>query len=78
MPGINGIQEMKDDCEKNNAEILKKITFHLSKAHNLFDNLKHRRVSEVEQGEWKHAVKLCKEAIEFIDGKIDSIGKILR
>ena len=71
------MQEMKDNYEKKNDEILGKITFHLSKACKLFNDLKDRRVSAVEQGEWENAVKLCKEAIEFINGKVDNMGKIL-
>ena len=72
------MQEIKDNYEKKNAEILGKIIFHLSKACKLFNDLKDRRVSAVEQGEWENAIKLCKDAIEFINGKIDSMGKIHR
>ena len=71
------MQKMKDNYEKKNAEMLGKIIFHLSKACKLFNDLKDRRVSVVEQGEWENAVKLCKEAIEFINGKVDNMGKIL-
>jgi len=78
IPGINGMQGMKDNYEKKNAEILGKIIFHLSKACKLFNDLKDRRVSAVEQGEWENAIKLCKDAIEFINGKVDSMGKIHR
>jgi hypothetical protein len=78
IPGINGMQGMKDNCKKKNAEILGKIIFHLSKACKLFNDLKDRRVSAVEQCEWENVIKLCKDAIEFINGKVDSMGKILR
>jgi len=78
IPGINGMQGMKDNYEKKNAEILGKIIFHLSKACKLFNDLKDRRVSAVEQCEWESAIKLCEEAIEFINGKVDSMGKIHR
>ena len=77
MPCIKGMQGMKDSCEKKNAEILGKIIFHLSKACELFNNLKDRRVGVVEQHEWENAIKLCKDAIEFVNGKVDSMGKIV-
>jgi hypothetical protein len=57
---------------------LGKIIFHLSKACELFNELRNRKVSGVEQGEWENAVKLCKDAIEFINGKVDSMEKILK
>jgi len=69
---------MKDNCEKKNAEILGKIITHLSKACKLFNDLKDERVSAIEQDEWESAIKLCKEAIEFVNGKVDSMGKILK
>ena len=78
MPGINGMQGMEDNCKKKNGEILGKITFHLSKACKLFNDLKDKRVSAVEQCEWENAIKLCKDAIEFINGKVDGMGKIVR
>ena len=78
MPCIKGMQGMKDSCEKKNAEILGKIIFHLSKACKLFNDLKDRRVSGVEQGEWENAAKLCKDAIEFINGKVESMGRIVK
>jgi hypothetical protein len=71
MPGINGMQGMEDDCKKKNAEILQKIISHLREAYKLFNDLKDRRVSAVEQREWKNAIKLRKDAIEFINGKDD-------
>jgi hypothetical protein len=77
MPGINGMQAMEDNCKKN-AEILENIIFHLSEACKLFNDLKDRRVSAVEQHEWKNAIKLCRDAIEFINGKVGSMGKILK
>ncbi len=69
---------MEDDYKKKDDEILRKIIFHLSKAHKLFYNLRDRRVSVGEQGEWESAIKLCNDAIEFVSGKVDSIGKILK
>ena len=77
MPGINGMQGMEDNCEKKNAENLEKIIFHLTEACKLFNDLKDRRVSAFEQREWENAIKLCKDAIEFIYGKVDSMGKIV-
>jgi isocitrate dehydrogenase kinase/phosphatase len=78
MPGINGMQGMEDDCKKKNAEILEKIIFHLSEAYKLFNDLKDRRVSAVEQHKWENAIKLCKDAIEFTNRKVDGMGRILR
>jgi isocitrate dehydrogenase kinase/phosphatase len=78
MPGINGMKGIKDDCKKKDAEILGKIIFHLSEAYKLFNDLKDRRISTFEQSQWENAVKSCKDAIEFMNAKVDSIGKILR
>ena len=61
-----------------NAEILGKIIFHLSEAYELFNNLKYAGVTPLEQREWENAIKLCKDAIGFINGKVDGMGKILR
>ncbi len=68
---------MEDNCKKKNAEILEKIIFHLSEACKLFNDLKSRKVSGVEKREWENAIKLCKDAIEFINGKVDNMGKIV-
>ncbi len=68
---------MEDNCRKKNAEILGKIIFHLSEACKLFNELKDRKVSAFEQRRWENAIKLCKDAIEFINGKVDSMGKIV-
>lgn len=80
MPGINRMQgmEMEDDCKKKNTEILEKIIFHLSQAYKLFNDLKDRRISTFEQSEWENAIKSCKDAIDFINGKVDRMGEILR
>ena len=78
MRGTNGMQEVEDNYKKKNAEILEEIIFHLSEAYGFFNDLKDRRVSAVEQREWEDAIRLCKNAIEFINGKVDSMGKMLR
>ncbi len=69
---------MEDNCEWKDAKMLQKIIFHLSEACKLFNNLKYRRVGVLEQREWENTVKLCKDAIEFVNGKVDTIGKIIR
>jgi len=69
---------VENDCKKGNAEILEKIIFHLSQIFKLFDDLKYARVTELEQREWENGIKLCKDAIEFINGKVDGMGKIVR
>jgi len=78
MLGVNGMQGMGDNCEKKNAENLEKIIFHLSEACKLFNDLKDRRVSALEQREWENAIKLSKDAIDFINSKVDSMEKIVR
>jgi len=78
MPSINERQRMEDNCKKKNAEIVEGIILHLSEACKLLKYLKDGRVSAVEQREWENAIKLCKDAIEFINGKLDSMGKFLR
>lgn len=72
------MQGIEDSRKKKNAEILEKIIFHLSEACKLFKGLKDRKVSAVEQREWENAIKLCEDAIEFINGKVDSMGKSVR
>ena len=69
-----GMQGMEDNCKKKNAEILEKIIFHLSEAYKLFNDIEDRRVSALGLREWENTVKLCKDAIEFINGKVDSMG----
>ena len=61
---------MEGDCEKENAEILGKIIFHLSEAFKLFNDLQIGMISEIEQQERRNTVKLCKGAIRFIKGKL--------
>ena len=73
-----GIRGVENNRKKNNAEILKKIVFHLNEACELFDDLKDRRISTFEQREWENTIKLCKDAIEFINGKVDSMEKIVK
>jgi hypothetical protein len=70
MPGINGMRGMEDNCKRKNTEILGKIVFHLSEAFKLFNDLKNGRVSALEQREWENTVKLCKDAIGFVNGKL--------
>jgi hypothetical protein len=74
----DGMRGMEDNCKKKNAEVLQKIIFHLSEAYKLFNDLKDRRVSAVEPREWQNTIKLCKDAIEFINGKVDSMKKIVK
>jgi len=76
MPDIDGVRGMEDNFKKSNAEILEKIIFHLSEAFKLFNDLKNGRVSEIEQREWKHSVKLCKDAIGFINGKLMALERL--
>ena len=68
---------MQNNCKKGNAEVLEKIIFRLSQVCKLFDDLKYARVTALEQREWENGIKLCKDAIEFINGKVDAIGKIV-
>jgi len=69
---------VEDNCKKKNGEMLEKIIFHLSEACKLFNELKDRGGSAFEQRDWENTIKLCKDAIEFINGKVDSMGKIVR
>ena len=70
MADIDGVRGMEDNRKKKNAEILEKIIFHLSEAFKLFNDLKIERVSSPEQRERENTVKLCKDAIGFINGKL--------
>ena len=68
---------MENNRKKGNAEVLEKIFFHLNQVCKLFDDLKYARLTALEQREWENGIKLCKDAIEFINGKVNAIGKIV-
>ena len=78
MPDRNRMQWMEDDNKKKDAETLRNIIFRLSETYKLFNDLKDRRTSPFEQSEWENAIKSCRVAIDFIKGKVDRIGEILK
>ena len=78
MAGIDWMQGKKGNRKKKDVAILEEIIFHLSEAYKLFNGLKDRRISTFEQSQWENAVKSCEDAIEFINAKVDIIGKILK
>ena len=79
MSGINQMQGIEgDDSEKKDAEILEQIICHLSEAYKLLNDLKDRRISTFEQSQWRNAIKLCEDAVEFVKGKVDSMRRTLK
>ena len=67
---------MKIDKERNRTA-LERISFHLDEAERFCSQLDLSGLGPLEQREWDHRIKICKDAIEFTKGSFQRLSKIL-
>jgi hypothetical protein len=67
---------MEIDKERNRIA-LERISFHLNEAMRFFKQLDLSVLDQLEQAEWNHRIKTCKDAIEFTRESIQKLSNIL-
>jgi len=67
---------MDIDKERNRSE-LERITFHLTQAIRLCNQLDLSGLGPLEKSEWDNRMKICKNAIEFTMESVQKLSKII-
>jgi len=67
---------VKIDKERDRAA-LERISFHLDETMRFCSQLDLSELAPLEQSEWDHRIKMCKDAIEFVKESVQKLSKIL-